>query len=68
MNLAANVLLFGRMLRRAGLDIHHGRLLDAETVEETLGLLLKNQEDIQAVRGERIQAMLNRALARGAGS
>ena len=28
-NLAANVLLFGRMLRRAGLDIHHGRLLDA---------------------------------------
>ena len=42
--------------------------LDAETVEETLGLLLKNQEDIQAVRGERIQAMLNRALARGAGS
>ena len=42
--------------------------LDAETVEETLGILLKNQEDIQAVRGERMQAMLNRALARGAGS
>jgi MoxR-like ATPase len=42
--------------------------LDAETIEETLGILLKNQEDIQAVRGERIQAMLNRALARGAGS
>jgi MoxR-like ATPase len=42
--------------------------LDAATVEETLGILLKNQEDIQAVRGERIQAMLNRALARGAGS
>ena len=42
--------------------------LDAETVEETLGILLKNQEDIQAVRGERIQAMLNRAMARGAGS
>lgn len=42
--------------------------LDAETVDETLGILLKNQEDIQAVRGERIQAMLNRALARGAGS
>ena len=30
------------------------------------GILLKNQEDIQAVRGERLQAMLNRALARGA--
>ena len=42
--------------------------LDAETIEETLGILLKNQEDIQAVRGERIQAMLNRALAGGAGS
>ena len=42
--------------------------LDAETIDETLGMLLKNQEDIQAVRGERIQAMLNRALARGAGS
>jgi len=42
--------------------------LDAETIDETLGILLKNQEDIQAVRGERIQAMLNRALARGAGS
>ena len=27
--------------------------LDIETVEETLGLLLKNQEDIQSVRGER---------------
>ena len=42
--------------------------LDAATIEETLGILLKNQEDIQAVRGERIQAMLNRALARGAGA
>ena len=42
--------------------------LDAETVDETLGILLKNQEDIQAVRGERLQGMLNRALARGAGS
>ena len=29
MNLAFNVLQFGRMLRRAGLEIHHGRLLDA---------------------------------------
>jgi MoxR-like ATPase len=38
--------------------------LDAATVEETLGLLLKNQEDIQAIRGERIQTMLSRALNR----
>jgi uncharacterized protein with von Willebrand factor type A (vWA) domain len=25
----ANVLMFGRVLRRAGLDVHHGRMLDA---------------------------------------
>jgi MoxR-like ATPase len=42
--------------------------LTAEAIDETLGILLKNQEDIQAVRGERVQAMLNRALAGGAGS
>jgi len=42
--------------------------LDEATIDETLGLLLKNQEDIQAVRGERLQAMLNRALGRGAGT
>jgi MoxR-like ATPase len=41
--------------------------LTADTIDETLGLLLKSQDDIQAVRGERVQAMLNRALARGAG-
>ena len=29
--------------------------LDAETIDETLGILLKNQEDIQAMRGERVQ-------------
>jgi MoxR-like ATPase len=40
-------------------------VLDAETVDETLGILLKNQEDIHAVRGERAQAILARALARG---
>jgi MoxR-like ATPase len=38
--------------------------LDADTVEETLGILLKNQEDIESVRGERVQSMLARALAR----
>ena len=37
--------------------------LDRDVVEETLGLLLKNQEDIQSIRGERVQAMLNRALS-----
>ena len=39
--------------------------LDSETVDSTLGLLLKNQEDVQAVRGEQVQAILNRAMARG---
>ena len=37
--------------------------LDESTVEETLGILLKNQEDIQSVRGDRLQAILNRTLA-----
>lgn len=39
--------------------------LDAETIEQTLGIVLKNQEDIQAIRGERIQELLNRASVRG---
>ena len=41
--------------------------LDPSTVEETLGILLKNQEDIHSIRGERGQALLTRALARSAG-
>ena len=40
--------------------------LDRETIEQTLGILLKNQEDIGAVAGPRVQDMLNRATARGA--
>jgi MoxR-like ATPase len=40
-------------------------VLDADTIEETLGVLLKNQEDIDAVRGERLRTMLSRALTRG---
>ena len=40
--------------------------LDADAVDETLGILLKNQEDMQAIRGERLQAILGRALARAA--
>jgi MoxR-like ATPase len=40
--------------------------LDADAVDETLGILLKNQEDIHAIRGERLQAILGRALARAA--
>jgi MoxR-like ATPase len=40
--------------------------LDADTVDDTLGILLKNQEDIAAVRGDRARVMLTRALNRGA--
>ena len=38
-------------------------VLDRGVIEETLGLLLKNQEDIDSVRGERMEAILARALA-----
>ncbi len=38
--------------------------LDAATVDETLGIILKNQEDLDAIRGERVQTLLNRAAAR----
>jgi MoxR-like ATPase len=40
--------------------------LDADIVEQTLGVLLKHQEDIEAVRGDRTKMLLARALARGA--
>jgi MoxR-like ATPase len=39
-------------------------VLTPEDVEQTLGVLLKHQDDIQAVRGERLTAIVNRALAR----
>ena len=42
--------------------------LEPEAVDETLGILLKYHEDLQAVRGDRAAGMLNRAKARGAGS
>ena len=38
--------------------------LDTEAIEHTLGVLLKNQEDLQVLRGERIQDLLNRSQAR----
>ena len=37
--------------------------LDAGVVDQTLGVLLKHREDIAAVRGERVQAIVARALA-----
>ena len=37
--------------------------LDESIVEETLGVVLKYQDDIEAVRGEEVTAMLNRVRA-----
>jgi len=37
--------------------------LDADTIDQTLGILLKNQEDILAVRGARVSDLLDRARA-----
>jgi MoxR-like ATPase len=44
------------------------KTLDEETIEQTLGVLLKHQDDIQAVRGERLKAALGRALAHTPGA
>jgi len=40
--------------------------LDAATIERTLGIILKNQEDMQNMQGDRIQELLNRAKMPGA--
>jgi len=37
-------------------------VLDADVVHETLGILLKNQEDIDSIRGDRVSTILARAL------
>ena len=42
---AGNVLLFGRVLRAAGLDVHHGRLLDAVRALEWIGIT--SREDVR---------------------
>jgi MoxR-like ATPase len=38
-------------------------VLDRDVIDETLGLLLKNQEDIDSVRGGRVDAILARVFA-----
>jgi uncharacterized protein with von Willebrand factor type A (vWA) domain len=43
-SLAGNVLLFGRLLRDAGLDVHHGRLIDAVRALEWVGV--RNRQDV----------------------
>jgi MoxR-like ATPase len=49
----------------AALMMLNQQTLAPEVIDETLGLLLKNQEDIQAIRGERTRTMLARAIERG---
>jgi uncharacterized protein len=44
--IADNVLLFGRMLRDAGLDVHHGRLVDAIQALEWVGI--RSRQDVSA--------------------
>ena len=39
--------------------------LDPAIIDDTLGIMLKYHEDIEAVRGEPVRAMLNRARNRG---
>jgi uncharacterized protein with von Willebrand factor type A (vWA) domain len=41
-----NVLLFGRLLRRAGLPVHHTRLLDAIRALQAVGI--RRREDVRA--------------------
>jgi uncharacterized protein with von Willebrand factor type A (vWA) domain len=40
--LVPNILLFGRVLRRAGLEVHPGRMLDALTAVEYVGIRSRN--------------------------
>ncbi len=39
--------------------------LEPSVIDDTLGIMLKYHEDVQAVRGEQTRALLNRALNRG---
>ena len=41
------------------------RELEAEVIDDTLGLMLKYQDDIEQVRGEPVRAMLERSRNRG---
>lgn len=45
----ANLLLFGRVLRRAGVEVHHSRLVDAVPALEWIGI--DRREDVRATLG-----------------
>ena len=42
------------------------KALDADAIDETLGVVLKAKEDLEAVRGRRAAELLDRAIARSA--
>ena len=44
----------------------NARELEPEVIDDTLGLMLKYQDDIEQVRGEQVRAMLERSRNRGA--
>jgi MoxR-like ATPase len=82
--LAEEVAAFARELRAADLSKAPGisetldwiaalmaldqRELDAQVIGDTLGILLKQQEDVHAMRGERLEGVLARARATRAAS
>ena len=41
-------------------------VLDAETIDETLGVVLKAREDLEALRGRRAAELFERAVVRSA--
>lgn len=49
----------------AALSALHQQTIDAHVVDDTLGVLLKHREDVEAVRGSRSAELLARASARG---
>jgi MoxR-like ATPase len=48
----------------AALVALNAEAIDAGVVDRTLGVLLKHREDVAAVKGERVEALVARALAR----
>ena len=41
------------------------KALDPEVIDDTLGVVLKYQDDIEAMRGEPVRALLDRSKNRG---
>jgi MoxR-like ATPase len=48
----------------AALSVLNRQALDAETIDGTIGVVLKAREDIESIRGDRLAGLLARAVAR----